>query len=157
MCGTSKYRCDGTLFSRSQQNSTATPHAAVATPKKERNQPGAKDSEGIKNPYIINTLKKFGNSTTYRMSLHIPIFKCVWVKHPKGVRVDDYGFTIVGLNNFGHKNDLSKCRTKIKRKIKKTFEKNSDGMGIEPTPQLVSGFLNHWEISTFMRERSRKY
>jgi hypothetical protein len=39
------------------------------------------------------------------MSLQIPIFKCQWVKHPQGVEIDDYGFTIVDLTNVGHKDE----------------------------------------------------
>jgi hypothetical protein len=39
----------------------------------------------------------------YGMSLQIHIFKCQWVKHPQGVEMDDYGFTIVDLRNVGHK------------------------------------------------------
>jgi hypothetical protein len=41
----------------------------------------------------------------YRMSLQIPIFKCQLVKHPQGVEVDKYGFTIVDLRNVGHKDE----------------------------------------------------
>jgi hypothetical protein len=41
----------------------------------------------------------------YEMSLQILIFKCQWVKHPQGVEVDDYGFTIVDLRNVGHKDE----------------------------------------------------
>jgi hypothetical protein len=40
------------------------------------------------------------------MSLHIPIFKCQWVKYQKGVEIDDYGFTIINLRNVGHKDEL---------------------------------------------------
>jgi hypothetical protein len=29
--------------------------------------------------------------------------KCQWVKHPHGIEVDEYGFTIVDLRNVGHK------------------------------------------------------
>jgi hypothetical protein len=39
------------------------------------------------------------------MSLQIPIFECQWVKHPQGVEIDDYGFTIVDLTNVGHKEE----------------------------------------------------
>jgi hypothetical protein len=39
----------------------------------------------------------------YRMSLQISIFKCQWVKHPHGVEINDYGFTIIDLRNMGHK------------------------------------------------------
>jgi hypothetical protein len=39
------------------------------------------------------------------MSLQIPIFKCQWVKHPQGVEIDDYGFTIIDLTNVGHKDE----------------------------------------------------
>jgi hypothetical protein len=41
----------------------------------------------------------------YGMSLQIPIFKCQWVKHPHGAKIDDYGFTIVDLRNVGHKDE----------------------------------------------------
>jgi hypothetical protein len=39
------------------------------------------------------------------MSLQIPIFKCQWVKHPEGVEIYDYGFTIIDLTNVGHKDE----------------------------------------------------
>jgi hypothetical protein len=39
------------------------------------------------------------------MSLQIPIFKCQWVKHPQGIEIDDYVFTIVDLTNVGHKDE----------------------------------------------------
>jgi hypothetical protein len=39
------------------------------------------------------------------MSLQIPVFKCQWVKHPRGIEVDEYGFTIVELRNVGHKEE----------------------------------------------------
>jgi hypothetical protein len=40
------------------------------------------------------------------MSVQIPIFKYEWVKHPQGVEIDNYGFTIIDLTNVGHKDDL---------------------------------------------------
>jgi hypothetical protein len=39
------------------------------------------------------------------MSAQISIFKCQWMKHPQGVEIDDYGFTIVDLTNVGHKDE----------------------------------------------------
>jgi hypothetical protein len=39
------------------------------------------------------------------MFLQIPIFKCQWVKHPQGVEIDDYGFTIIDLRNVDHKDE----------------------------------------------------
>jgi hypothetical protein len=39
------------------------------------------------------------------MSLQIPVFKCQQVKHPQGVEVDEYEFTIVDLINVGHKDE----------------------------------------------------
>jgi hypothetical protein len=41
----------------------------------------------------------------YGMPLQIPVFKCQWVKHPQGVKVDEYGLTIVDLRNVGHKDE----------------------------------------------------
>jgi hypothetical protein len=41
----------------------------------------------------------------YKISLQIHGFKCQWVKHPQGVEVDEYGFTIVDLRNVGHKDE----------------------------------------------------
>jgi hypothetical protein len=42
---------------------------------------------------------------SYGLSLQIPIFKCQRVKHPQGVELDEYGFTLIDLNNIGHKDD----------------------------------------------------
>jgi hypothetical protein len=39
------------------------------------------------------------------MSLQIPIFKCQWLKHPHGIEVDEYEFTIVDLGNVFHKDE----------------------------------------------------
>jgi hypothetical protein len=39
----------------------------------------------------------------YGMSLQIPIFKRQRVKHPQGVEIDDYEFTIIDLRNVSHK------------------------------------------------------
>jgi hypothetical protein len=41
----------------------------------------------------------------YGISLQICVFKCQWVKHPQGVHVDGYRFTIVDLRNVGHKDE----------------------------------------------------
>jgi hypothetical protein len=34
-----------------------------------------------------------------------PVFRCQWIKHPNGVNVDNYGLTLIDLNNLGHKDD----------------------------------------------------
>ena len=41
----------------------------------------------------------------YSSNIQIPVFRCCWVKHPKGVEVDGYGLTVVDLNNIGYKDD----------------------------------------------------
>ena len=41
----------------------------------------------------------------YGYNIQIPVFRCRWVKHPRGVEVEGYGLTIVDLNNVGHKDD----------------------------------------------------
>jgi hypothetical protein len=41
----------------------------------------------------------------YGMSLQIPIFKRQWMKHPQGVEIDDYGFTIINLRNVDQKDE----------------------------------------------------
>jgi hypothetical protein len=61
------------------------------------------DSTGRKNAYYgyIEEIWELN----YATSLQIPIFKCQCVKHPQGVEIDDYGFTIVDLRNLGHKDE----------------------------------------------------
>jgi hypothetical protein len=39
------------------------------------------------------------------MYVQVPIFKYHWVKHPQGVEIDDYGFTIIDLTNVGHNDE----------------------------------------------------
>jgi hypothetical protein len=41
----------------------------------------------------------------YCSNIQILVFRCCWVKDPKGVEVDGYGLTIVDLNNVGYKDD----------------------------------------------------
>jgi hypothetical protein len=61
------------------------------------------DNEGNLNTYYgyIDDIEEL----TYELSLRIPIFKCQWVKHPQDVELDEYDFTLVDLNNVGHKDD----------------------------------------------------
>jgi hypothetical protein len=40
----------------------------------------------------------------YVVRLQIPVL-CQWVKHPNGVSVDNYGLTLIDLQNVGHKDD----------------------------------------------------
>jgi hypothetical protein len=63
----------------------------------------AEDTMGQKNVYYgyIEEIWELN----YGMSLQIPIFKCQWVKHPQGVEIDGYGFTIVDLKNVDHKDE----------------------------------------------------
>jgi hypothetical protein len=41
----------------------------------------------------------------YGSNIQILVFRCRWVKHPRGVEVDGYGLTIFDLNNVGYKYD----------------------------------------------------
>jgi hypothetical protein len=41
----------------------------------------------------------------YGSNMQILVFRCRWVKHPKGVEVDGYGLTIVDLSNVGYRDD----------------------------------------------------
>jgi hypothetical protein len=63
----------------------------------------AEDSTGQKNAYYgyIEEIQELN----YGMSIQIPIFKCPWVKHPQGVEIDDYGFTIIDVTNVTHKDE----------------------------------------------------
>jgi hypothetical protein len=63
----------------------------------------AKYSIGQKNAYYRYIEEIW--EVNYGMSLQIPVFKCQWVKHPQGIEVDEYGFTIIDLRNMGHKDE----------------------------------------------------
>jgi hypothetical protein len=60
----------------------------------------------------------------YEMSIQISIFKCQWVKHPQGVEIDDYGFTIVDLTNVGHKDEPSVLATTVEQVFYKLDSKD---------------------------------
>jgi hypothetical protein len=64
----------------------------------------AEDSMEQKNAYY-GYIKEIWE-VNYGISLQILVFKCQWVKHPHGIEVDEYGFTIVDLGNVGHKDEL---------------------------------------------------
>jgi hypothetical protein len=57
----------------------------------------AEDNTGQKNAYYVYIEEIW--ELNYGTSLQIPIFKCQCVKHPQGVEIDDYGFTIIDLRN----------------------------------------------------------
>src|SRR6266498_6147958 len=61
------------------------------------------DSAGYKNTYyeFIEDIIELD----YGQNLQIPVFKCKWARVLNGVKVDNYGFTIVDLNMAGYKND----------------------------------------------------
>jgi hypothetical protein len=42
----------------------------------------------------------------YGLRIRIPVFRCQWVKHPNSVNVNNYGLTLVDLENLGHQDDL---------------------------------------------------
>ena len=35
----------------------------------------------------------------------IPLFKCDWVQNNRGIKIDEFDFTLVDLNHLGHKSD----------------------------------------------------
>jgi hypothetical protein len=41
----------------------------------------------------------------YGSNIQILVFRCRWVKHPRGDEVEDYGLMVVHLNNVGYKDD----------------------------------------------------
>jgi hypothetical protein len=63
----------------------------------------AEDSTEQKNSYY-GYIKEIWQ-VNYGVSLQIHVFKCQWVKHPQGVEVHEYEFTIVDLRNVGHKDE----------------------------------------------------
>jgi hypothetical protein len=86
---------------------------------------GALDSEGNLNTCYgyIDQVWEF----TYGLSPCIPIFKCQWVKNPQG-ELDEYGFTLVDLNNVGNKDNpwiLLECVTQVFHGLEPQHEKNT--------------------------------
>jgi hypothetical protein len=63
----------------------------------------AEDSMGKINAYYCYIEEIW--ELNYVMSVQILIFKCQWVKHPQGVEIDDYRFTVIDLTNMGHKDE----------------------------------------------------
>jgi hypothetical protein len=61
------------------------------------------DPQGLKSMYYgyIQDIWKLD----YSLGICIPVFRCQWVKHPNGVNVDNYGLTLVDLENVGHQDD----------------------------------------------------
>jgi hypothetical protein len=52
----------------------------------------------------------------YGLRIRIPVFRCQWVKHQNGVSVDNYGLTLVDLENVGHQDDpwvLADCVAQV--------------------------------------------
>jgi hypothetical protein len=84
----------------------------------------AEDSEGNLNTYYGYNDEIW--ELSYGLSLQIPRFKYQWVKHPQGVELDEYNFTLVDLNNVGHKDDpwiLPECVTQVFYALEPKHEK----------------------------------
>jgi hypothetical protein len=69
------------------------------------------------------------------MSLQILVFKYQWVKHPHGIEVDEYGFTIIYLRNVGHKDEHWVLASSIAQVFYKLDPKNEKKHIIIPGKQ----------------------
>jgi hypothetical protein len=76
------------------------------------------------------------------MSLQIPVFKCQWVKHPHGIEVDEYVFTIVHLRNVGHKDEPWVLASTVAQVFYILDLKDEKKYIIVPGKQLVVGVDN---------------
>jgi hypothetical protein len=61
------------------------------------------DPQGLKTTYYeyIQNIWELD----YGLRIRIPVFSCQWIKLPNDVNVENYGLTLVGLKNLGHKDD----------------------------------------------------
>jgi hypothetical protein len=76
------------------------------------------------------------------MSLQISVFKCQWMKHPHGIEVDEYGFTIVDLRNVGHKDDPWALASTVARVFYILDPKDEKKHIVVPGKQRVVGVDN---------------
>jgi hypothetical protein len=78
----------------------------------------------------------------YGISLQISIFKCQWVKHPHGIEVHEYGFTIIELRNVGHKDEPSVLALTVAQVFYILDPKDEKKHIIVPAKQQVVGVDN---------------
>jgi hypothetical protein len=76
------------------------------------------------------------------MSIQILIFKCQWVKHPQGIEIYDYGFTIVDLTNVGHKDEPWVLATTVAQVFYILDPKDKKKYIVVPEKQRVVGVDN---------------
>jgi hypothetical protein len=78
----------------------------------------------------------------YGISLQISVFKCQWVKHPHGIEVHEYGFTIIELRNVGHKDEPSVLALTVAQVFYILDPKDEKKHIIVPAKQQVVGVDN---------------
>src|SRR6266540_895402 len=78
----------------------------------------------------------------YRRNLQVPVFKCKWARVPNGVKVDNYGFTIMDLNVAGYKNDPWILAANVAQVFYITDPVNAKNEIVLPGKQRVTGVDN---------------
>ncbi|XP_073152786.1 uncharacterized protein [Henckelia pumila] len=101
----SSYLIDGVTYATKERDHIrVTQNSGVSLVAKTMQVASAKD----KNP-IVSDMVFYGVIEEiwelYYHKFQVPVFKCNWVENNNGIKVDDFGVTLVNLNRIGFKSD----------------------------------------------------
>lgn len=101
----SGYLIDGvTYHTKERDNLRSVQNSGVSLVAKIMQVASAKDKNPIESDMVFYGVIQEIWELDYH-SFRIPVFKCDWVEHNNGIKVDDLGFTLVNLNRIGFKSD----------------------------------------------------
>ena len=99
------YRYSGvTYFTKQRDNARAVQNSGVTLVAKTMQVSSAKD----KNPVFTDMTFYGVIEEIWELDYHnfrVPVLLCHWAENEKGIKKDEFGFTLVNLNRQGHKSD----------------------------------------------------
>lgn len=109
------YRYNGVKhFTKHRDNARAVQNSGVTLVAKTMQVSSAKD----KNPLFTNmtfygVIEQIWELDYY--DFKAPVFLCQWAENEKGIKIDEFGFTLVNLNRQGHKQDRFASAAQVKQ------------------------------------------
>lgn len=109
------YRYNGvTYFTKQRDNARAVQNSGVTLVAKTMQVSSAKD----KNPVYTDMTFYGVIEEIWELDYHnfrVPVLLCQWAENEKGIKTDEFGFTLVNLNRQGHKNDRFASIAQVKQ------------------------------------------
>lgn len=109
------YRYNGVkYFTKARDNSRAVQNSGVTLVANTMQMASAKDKNPVNSDMTFyGVIQEIWELDYY--DFKAPLFLCQWVENERGIKQDEYGFTLVNLNRHGHKRDQFASAAHVKQ------------------------------------------